>query len=43
MSISNSFLTFAKEAPEQQKAWGNLLRNLVLRVNLIRKQKHLLI
>lgn len=28
MSISNSFMTFAKEAPEQQKAWGELISKL---------------
>ena len=28
MSISNSFMTFAKEAPEQQKAWGELIGKL---------------
>ena len=28
MSISNSFMTFVKEAPEQQKAWGELVEKL---------------
>ena len=28
MSISNSFMTFAKEAPEQQKSWGELVEML---------------
>jgi len=28
MSISNSFMTFAKEAPEQQQAWGELIEKL---------------
>ncbi len=28
MSISNSFLTFAKEALEQPKAWGELIEKL---------------
>ena len=25
MSISNSYMTFMKEAPEQQKAWGEFI------------------
>lgn len=28
MSISNSFMTFIKEAPEQQKAWSELIAKL---------------
>ena len=28
MSISNAFLTFANEAPQQQKAWGKLVNSL---------------
>ncbi|MBV7273853.1 carboxymuconolactone decarboxylase family protein, partial [Clostridium sp. PL3] len=28
MSISNAFMTFGKEAPEQQKAWGELIGKL---------------
>jgi len=43
MSISNSFMTFIKEAPEQQKAWGELVGKLDMPVNLTKRQKHLLI
>jgi alkylhydroperoxidase/carboxymuconolactone decarboxylase family protein YurZ len=28
MDISNSFMTFIKEAPEQQKAWSELIAKL---------------
>lgn len=28
MSISKSFMTFVNEAPEQQKAWGELVEKL---------------
>lgn len=41
MSISNSFMTFIKEAPEQQKAWGELIERLDIACNLDKKTEAL--
>jgi alkylhydroperoxidase/carboxymuconolactone decarboxylase family protein YurZ len=41
MSISNSFMTFIKEAPEQQKAWGEFIGKLDQSCSLDKKTEAL--
>jgi len=41
MSISNSFMSFIKEAPGQQKAWGELIQKLDIECKLDKKTEAL--
>ncbi|AIQ64255.1 carboxymuconolactone decarboxylase [Paenibacillus stellifer] len=41
MSISNAFLTFAKEAPQQQSAWSELVERLDIASALDKKTQAL--
>ncbi|MBU3098540.1 MULTISPECIES: carboxymuconolactone decarboxylase family protein [Clostridium] len=41
MSISNSFMAFSKEAPEQQKAWGEFIEKLDTSCKLDKKTEAL--
>lgn len=41
MNVSNSFLTFAKEAPEQQKAWVELVEKVDTACKLDKKTEAL--
>lgn len=41
MSVSNAFMTFVKEAPEQHKAWGELVHQLDAACRLDKKTEAL--